>query len=342
MSIAHPSDFTPIPQVLLTMMRQGFVTRSLKMLGTILGGGGAPIVSSGDPGFGIGGQYLDGPTFVSSVVTANRRDITSDSALTPAKPTGVNNKGVLLNRRSNLIAFVDDTKIGGANKEKISAELGLQLGEMVADDYCSILVATLIGIVEGMTASVHSASVWVASGSKINLSADLIDQGRYKMGDRMDQITHMLCRAGSNRDLRSEAVGRSYDAVGGLTLQGADNLNQHGLIKAIRDDASLAVTDAGFDKAITLLMGAGVLEAGFVSPVEVETIRIISNETKQTNWRADWDLYVRCPKMAYNSGAGGANPTVAALGTSSNWTDNTTSHKELPLVELIHNSSDLS
>ncbi len=331
-----PSDFTPIPQVLLPYARQAFVARSNKVLGQIVGGAGAPVELVGDPGFSAGGQYLEGPT-MTRIVSANRRDITSVSAITADKLAGVNNRGVAVQRRSNLVDHADDTYIAGRSREQVSAELGAQLGEVVADDMCSMIIAALVGIVEAVGSSLHTSNVWSAS-VRTNLSADLIDAGRFLMGDRMDQITHMICRSEANRDLRSEGVGRSYDAVGGLMLQGADNQNQQGLIKAIRDDASLTVADAGFNKAITLLLGAGVLKIGFVKPVEIETIRVINLETKKSQWRADWDMFVQCPHMEYDA-TGGANPTNTTLGTAASWTDNMTSAKEMALVELIHNAS---
>lgn len=333
-----PSDFTPVPQVMLPHMRQAFVTRSAEMLGQVLGStANFPIQLMNDPGFIGGGQYLEGPTFV-QIVAETRRDITSVSAITADKITGVNNKGVIQNRRTNLISFADDTFIAGFNREQISAELGQQLGEQVAEGMCANIIAALRGIIEAVTSSAHTKDVWSAS-VKTLLTPDLIDDGRFLMGDRMDRITHMIVRGESNRDLRSDAIGRGYDTVGGLALQGADNRNQHGLIKSVRDDSLLQVADAGYNKAITLLLGAGVLKFWFVKPVEVETIRFITNETKSTSWRADWDQGVQCGALAYNSGAGGANPSTSALATSANWTDNMTSAKELNAVEIIHNAT---
>ena len=336
MAVSLPSDFTPIPQVLLPKARQAFVARALSNA-FIGSGSGFPVQMMNDPGFINGGQYLSGPTF-KQLLSATRRDITSTSALTASKVEGVDNQGVICNRRSQLVEFADDSYIAGFSREAISAELGRQAGEMVADDMLSTIIAAIRGLVEAVGSSAHISNVWAASGTRTNLSPSSIDGGRFLMGDAMARLTHILTRSEAWRDMRSHAVGQAYDTVGGVALKGDMNANND-LVRTIRDDASLTDSDAGFDKYFTMLMGAGILEVFFVKPMTIETDRRIDNETKKTQWRVDWDLGLRCPHMKYNSGAGGANPTNATLKSSANWTDTMSNHKELALVEIQHNYS---
>jgi hypothetical protein len=351
MAVSLPSNFTPVPQVLLPHMRQAFVARSLALLGRMIGaagilgntssgGPGMPFAQVNEPLFANGGQFIEGPTFV-RMITANRRDITSNAALVEAAVTGVNNKGVVCNRRTNLAGFADDTFLTGFTNEQISAELGMQTGEMVADDLCSTIIAACIGIVEATTASANTVNVW-NTAVRTNLSPNIIDQGRFKLGDRYEALTHALANSFAQQDMRSDATGRNFTGVGNLALQGADNTNWNGLVPTFRDDASLQIADAGFDKCVTLLFGAHVLEFGFYKPVTFESIRFINRETKTTDWRGDWDIWMRCTSRAYNDGAGGANPTNTTLASSANWTDTTSSARELALVEIIHNASGLS
>lgn len=334
-----PGDFTPIPQVLEAHARQAFVARSIKILDVLESGpgGGGAIERMNDPGFSGGGQYGEVPTLVQSIA-ANRRDITSTSALTAQKLTGVNNNGVVLNRRSDLMSFADTSYIGGFTREDLSAECGKQIGEKMLDDVLSILIAAMRGAVEAVGSSANVYSVWSAT-VRTTLDPDVIDGGRVLLGDRSDILNYILTNSYSNRDLRGAAKVIAIQNVAGEALQGADNRAQWGLSKAIRDDANLTASDAGFDKYYTLLLGAGAIKYGFVKPIEIETIRYLSNENKATLLRADWDLFVQVQAMQYNRSAGGANPTVTALATSSNWTDNTSSNKEVPMIELVHNYS---
>lgn len=334
-----PADFTPIPQVMGFHARQAFMARSIRVLGEMESGpgGGGAVERIGDPGFSAGGQYLEVPTLVNSVA-ANRRDITSTSGLTAQKLTGVNNNGVIINRRSDLVAVADDAMIGGFSKEQLSIEFGKQVGEKVFDDLLSNLIAALRGAVEAIGSSSLIYSPWSAT-VRTNLSPDVIDAGRALLGDASDLIKFFLTNSYSRRDLRADAVGRAYDMVGGQALQGIQDRNAYGLKCLVRDDANLTASDAGFDKYYTLLLGAGAIKYCFTQPVEIETIRVISNETKATQMRADWSVLIQVQSVQYDKTDGGANPTTAALATAANWIDNTTSIKEVPIVECVHNYS---
>ncbi|MBE7465460.1 MAG: hypothetical protein HS116_18435 [Planctomycetes bacterium] len=335
-----PADFSPLPQVLLPHMGKAFVERSLKVAGDLIGpaGSDSPIWLANEPSFSQGGQYIDAP-FFKRMPALVRRDITSVAALTAQKVEGGNNQGVLLNRRSELMQFADASWIRNATREQISAELGRQLGELVLDDLLSTCIAALRGMIEAVTAAAHTHSVWVASGTKVNLSPTVIGGGRAKMGDAYAALTHMLVHSESLDDLRNDAVGRGYDSVGGATLQGSNDRNSYGIKHALRDDANLAAADAGYDKRYTLLLGRGALMFKFERPYAVETDRKLDLENKATQWRADGDLWLRSDHMGYNAGAGGANPSNTALATSANWTPGYENHKEFPAVELEHNAT---
>lgn len=346
--VTLPADFTPLPQIYLVHARQAFVARSLELLGRMIGQGsylpettsggvGMPFIQINDPIFANGGQFIDRATFVRSL-NINRRDITSNAGIIENKITGINNKGVVMNRRSDLMAFTDDVYIQGFSAEEISQELGKQAGEQVADDLCSTIIATLIGAVEAFTTTTHISTVW-SDTVPVNLSPSLIDKGRFVLGDRYDALTHVLVHSAAHQDMRTDATQRSYTGVGNLALAGVDTTNYQGLIPTKRDDTLLVTTEAHHNLVKTFLLGAQVLEFGFYRPVTMETIRAINRETKTTQARWDYDLWVRCTARAYNDSAGGANPSNTTLSSSSNWTDSTSSHKELAAVELQHNAS---
>ncbi|MCW8128922.1 MAG: hypothetical protein KIS92_00930 [Planctomycetota bacterium] len=333
-----PSDFTPVPQIMNAHMQKAFVTRSYELLKTWVGGPERPIFLQNQPAYaGKGGQYTENPYF-KRAVTAERRDITSNSALTAVKVEGGNNKGVILNRRTPLVEFTDDIFLMGLSPAQISAELGRQAGEIVADDMSNIFIAALIGMVEAMTAGAHTDTVWNAS-TRTNFDPNVLDRARFLMGDRVGVLRWLLARAEVKKDLSTDANGRAIDMVAGLHLQGDDGRNVYGMERAFVDNADLTVADAGYDKYITLLAGPGVMRGGFIRPVQIETDRRIERETKTTQWRADYDFVIESDHMGWNSGAGGANPSLTALKSSANWSVGYENHKELPLVESIHNYS---
>src|SRR3990167_6843841 len=238
-----PSDFTPLPQVLLPHASKAFVARNIRVYGGLVGpmGSDAPIWLDGDL-FQFGGQYSDAPYF-KNIAAIERRDVTSVSALTAEKVEGGENVGVLVNRRTKLYKFTDATWIRNATREQISAHLGKQLGEHGIDDLLSTCIAAIKGAVEAVTAAAHTKSVWVTSGTKVKLTPTLIDQGREKMGDAWEAITHLLLHSSAKTDLRAHGVAQGYDSVGGRTMQGDENANAYGLKQSIRDDAPLITTD---------------------------------------------------------------------------------------------------
>ncbi len=345
-TVSLPADFTPLPQIYLVHARQAFVARSLEILGKMIGqgsylpdttsgGAGMPFIQINDPIFANGGQFIDRATMIRSL-NINRRDVTSNAGIVENKITGVNNKGIVLNRRSDLMAFTDDVYIQGLSAEELNAELGKQAGEMVADDLCTTFVSTLIGAVEAFTTTTHVKSVW-SDTVPVNLSPSVIDQGRFVLGDRYDALTHILVHSSAHQDMRTHATQQAYTGVGNLALQGVDTTNYQGLIPTKRDDPLLITTESNHNLVKSFLLGAQVLEFGFYRPVTMETIRVINRETKTTQARWDYDLWIRCTSRSYTDT--GANPTNTSLATSGNWTDNTSSHKELAAVELQHNAS---
>lgn len=333
-----PSDFTPIPQVMLPYMQQAFVARSLAA-GAVVGGvgSGAAFEQVGDMGVAAGGQYVEGPIF-KRTLSGNRRDITSVSALTADKVEGANNKGVVLSRRTNLVAFSEATNLAGLSNEAISAVLATELGEVVFDTLLTTLIKACIGAIEAVSTT-HVKTVWNAS-TRTNLSPTVLDSGRAILGDRRSVVTNLIARSESMLDMRTDAIGRSFDSVGGVALRGGEGTNLLGINRVMeRDEAGLTVADAGYDKYISLLLSSGFLQFGFARSPVVEFDRDITLENKRTLWRADWDIVIRIPSMAYDSADGGANPTDTALATSTNWIDNTTSHKEVGGIEIVHNYS---
>lgn len=333
------SDFTPVPQILNAAMSKRFVARSMELWGSWLGAGANfPIQLLNLPAYG-GGQYTENP-YLSFVMTANKRDVTSTSALTAQKASGGNNKGVYLWRRSDLMKFSDDVNKGSPiTAAQISQKLGEQAGEILADDVSNAVINAMVGFLEAFDSSEHAQTVWVASGDRVNLSPELIEKGRLLMGDRYGALSHLLTRSNSRYDMKIDAYGRAFDAVAGQELAGANGRNGLGLIPAFVDADILTVTDAGFDKYRTILGGPGLLKFGFSQALEFEFDRDITTETKGSYFRADWGLYIQTDHSGWNSGVGGANPAISDLSTIANWTDGFGNHKEVPGVSIVHNYS---
>jgi hypothetical protein len=343
MAVTIPTDLF-IPEVATEYSRQAFV-QSLEAYGLMgSAGSGAPIEMMNDPVFNVEGQYIQRPVFKrmgSSLVT--RRDLTSTSAVTPLELLGDNEIGVKVHRKIGPVDItVDAARLSRATPEEISAELGKQFGEELALNAQETFLNALNGIADGMTSTAHTSTVWAAA-IRTNLSPDVINGGLNKMGDKREAFrrgARMILRSESVQDLFVDSMGRSYDAVGGQSLNNGTLANSLGIPPVTVDSAALTVTDAGFDKYITLLVGPGALQVWWTLPMTIYPMfQVIDTEQVINRWRADADFAIGTHGAKYDTANGGVNPTDGTLATGSNWDPVYSNHREVPIVKIVHNYS---
>lgn len=342
MSVTQASDLF-VPEVATEYFRQGFMT-SLELMRMCVGGEGSPIQLMNEPTFNVEGQYLQRPTFARMTDPVDRRDITSTSSLTPGKLTGVNEIAVKVHRRIGPTDVSEDAaRLSRATAEQISAEIGKQYGEFLAASMQHTLVAAALGVIGGMTATAHTATVWAAA-ARTNLSPALLNTGLQLMGDQRDIFRReamIVSRSESLTDLINDASGRNYMGMGDKALGGNFEVNTYGMPRVMIDDSLLTTSDAGFDKYTTLLLGKGFMQVWFTLPLTLYPMfgPILDQEQVITRVRADCDFAVGAHGATWDVANGGANPTDAAIATITNWDPVYTSHKEVRGVKLVHNYS---
>lgn len=346
MAVTLPSDFF-LPQLALQYMRQGFY-ESLQPMQRLVSSTdpNAPICLVNDPTMEVS-QYVQGPTFARMGTSAvSLRDITSNSAATVVKLTAQNDVGVKCHRKAGPFEWtLDAARLAGLGNDDMSraaavtAEIATQVGEYLALNVQTSMINAIKGMVEAITGTAHTSSVW-ASGARTNISPSQLNTALNLMGDARDYITAWLMRSETVQDLYSDAIGRSYPNVGDRALAGDTDTNTLGRVKAMRDDASMNASPGGFQKYWTFGLGPQALYLYFTQPLTMYDPYVATDrETVTIRLRWDFDFEIRGRGLAWNSGAGGANPTDTALSTSANWTPTYTSHKEVRLVEIIHNYS---
>lgn len=342
MAVTNPSDLF-IPEVAADYASQAFV-QSLEPLSLIgAPGSGAPIELMNDPVFGVQGQYYQRPIFkrVGSTLVA-RRDITSNSTLTPVNLTGDNEIGVKLHRRIGpLDVSKDAARLSKATPEEISAQIGTQAGQEFALNMQFSVIKAILGMIAGSTTS-HTVTVWNAT-ARTNMSPDVLNQALQIMGDQREAFRRgakLILRSESLNDLFTDAMGRAFTNVGDKALQGNLNTNTLGMEFKQADVSALTVADAGFDKYISLLLGAGAIQVWNILPMTFYPLfTILDQEQVLDRFRADCDFAIACHGAKWDSANGGANPTDTALALSTNWDTTYSQHQELKLVEVVHNYS---
>ncbi len=325
------------PTVAMEYARQSFST-SLELFNNAMGGNNPiEIVNPGD--FAEGGVAIDVPVFkrIASLIT--RRDLTSVGAITGLKLDGTNDQGVLCSKKVGHVEYATDAEwLSKAKKGDISREVGIQAGEGAMAVIQSAVISALIGAVGAMTSSLHTSTVW-ATGARTNLSPSVLVGGLQLMGDFQQKIIHWLMRSESQTDLFVDAIGRSYDAVGGAALQGDRARNTIGRGFSIVDDSNLTVADGGFDKYLTLGLGKGAIRVIIARPLMFyDELQYVNTEQVTRHIRGDFDFLLQVPGFKFDA-SGQANPSDATLATTGNWTPNYSSHKEVGIVKIVHNYS---
>lgn len=334
-----------VPEVCAEYANKAFV-QSLGLYG-LMGpeGSGAPIELMGDPVIEVEGQYKQRPVLdrVGTTLVA-RADITSNSSVTPVKMTGSNEQMVKIHRRIGPVDFSYNVPIvTKADGEMLSRALGEQAGQELALNYQDSILSMLNGIADAMTATAHTYTVWAAA-TRTNLAPSVLNGGLALMGDRREffkRTAKIVTRSECAVDLQNDGISRAYPNVGDRALAGARNTNTLGMGDPVEIDSSkLTVADAGFDKYITLLIGAACAQLQFVQPMKIyPLLNILDQEQALYRWRADSAALLGAHGMSYNSGAGGANPTDTNLASSANWTVVYSQAREVQLCKLIHNMS---
>lgn len=329
-----------IPEVAQSYARQAF-SESLGMM-RFVGGPGSPIEMIGDPVFAQEGQYLERPVFKRIASLGTRRDLTSVSTATDLELTGGNEKAVKVHKKLGPVSYsLDAERVSRAAPGNISMEVGKQFGEFAGQLVRDTLLNAVRGAIAAMTSTLHTVDVWNAS-ARTNLSTALLNRLRYTMSDKSKAGWVTIMRPEAGRDLIDELIGRGTNLGDAAVL---DGILQRQLGMSIEEVAAAALTtaDAGFDKAHTLLLGPGAVQIGFSLPLTIyPEFQDISKEQVLMRARADFDYWVGIRGMAYNSGAGGANPTDATLLSSANWSVVYSDAREVNLAEGVHNAAGLS
>ena len=273
------------------------------------------------------GDYVQESFFkkISDVVT--RRDTTSISAATALKVEQGEMATVKLNRKigpvdSTVDAFRKIQRDQGENgQESLSFLLGSQIAKAIAVER---LNQSIRAVVAAMTADV--ANVEHAMGG--NISTAGLTYGLEKMGDAADRIKAWVMHSATYYTLVREQISANVFEVGGFVVhQGtAVTLNRPVIIT---DSDQLANDDSPTGKYV---LG---LTAGAVATTDTETKDVVTDlvtglENLVVRLQGEYAYNIGVKGFTWDIANGAANPTDAALATSTNWDKSVASHKDGP------------
>ena len=336
MSMTLPADLY-IPEVAMETFTEVFSTslQALNFMGT---GPMAPVRITGFDTLKQGGQFVHAEVLDRTANLESRRDLTSESDVTPVKFTSRDDTGVLLNRKIGPASkSLSAEQLGKIGPGVLDAWFGAQAARSVMETIQSCVINAMYGAIAALGSTAHTRSVWAAA-TRTNLDTALIAETKALLGDRAAMITAMITRSEPYyRDLVINQLGAGVSGIADR-VSGGGAPHTLGLDWAVVDDAILTAADAGFDKYRTLLLGPGAVEIEFTQPLVLYPPWMnLKAENVEVIFRGDYSFGLRVGGMAFSTGT--ANPTAANLSTGGNWTDNTNDHREFLLAMAEHNYS---
>jgi hypothetical protein len=290
------------------------------------------------------GHYQHRPTYKRMGSTlVSRRDITSTANTTPLELTATDAIGVTCRRKIGPVdVSADAGRISHMSEPAIWVEIATQAAEEYAANFQTSAISALMGIVASMSGTPHTLSVWNAT-NRTNLDLDLIARGTGLMGDRDTDLRAIIMHSLVKTDLLRSQLGMGFDTGAGAVMNEFDRIATLGLTRVALQHDSLKTADAGFNKFHTLLLGVNALFVSMLTNVVYPQQMDLLPEQVIKRWRADVDFAIGCPAAQWDVTNGGANPTDAALATSTNWdgaagANPYTDSREVKIVQLTHNT----
>jgi len=295
------------------------------------------IVAGSNGAINIRSELLPGHYFKAAFtdlsLTVSRRDVTSQSTLTPAVITQDENVWVKVNRTTDVKAItLDSAKKAGVSLEEFFFILGQQYAEVKLQDMINtglIAVETAIQSV-GLT---HDATTGSAT-AKTLITTDLVD-GLAKFGDRGGDIVAWAMHSKPFYDLVKEQVGAKIFGNADVVIYGG-TAGTFGRPVIVTD--APALTDANGSATDTYnVLG---LTRNALSVVESEPDSLVVGEIEVASvnmyrpMKAEFAYSLGVRGMKYDV-TDGVNPSDSTLGTTGAWLKAVASDKHTAGVRIV-------
>ena len=279
------------------------------------------------------GQYEYGSFFqnVSSLIV--RRDPASVASVTDTELTMGEQVAVKLNRRIGPVANTLDSfrKAGmAADDRALSFLIGTQVAKAQAVDMVNAGLTAAGAALDNVAALKHDATDGTIATS------DLVT-GLWKMGDMSSNVVAWVMHSKVYSDLIQEQITANVTGIASVAVANGTptTLNKPVLVV---DDASLFLDDAGgvgvdHYRTLGLVNGGVTLEETEEEIIHTELVTGLANLAVRLQGEYAYNVGLR--GLAWDVTNGGSNPTLAALGTGSNWDSVYASTKDLAGVIIV-------
>ena len=252
-----------------------------------------------------------------------RRDPNSLAAVAAQKMTQNERVGVKLNRGFGPVATTFDAlrKIEesiGENEDPtdvIMTMLGDYAADIVTQEKLNLGISALAAALRNTASLVHDASAGANGGA----DADNLNTAFYKRGDKQQEIVGLIAHSNVARKLTSGQITGNVTGIASMVMQGGTpaTLNRP---MFITDSPGLIIPGAT-PKYITLCL---VKDALVLTDTEDEIFYgrpVTGQENLYIEAQGEYAYNLDILGHSWNVAGGGSNPTDAAIGTGTNWTN---------------------
>ena len=259
--------------------------------------------------------------------TAQRRDITSVAAVADNKMQMGEFTSVKLNRRHGPIAQTADAfKKIGEDPEEMSFIIGQSAGADESAEQLNTAIAAVAASITGIAA--------VGVDVDVAISHQHLATARGKFGDQFSRLRLWVMHSKIFHSIVGTQLGMNLDSVAGVTIY-EGTIATLGLPTLVTDSPSLVVVNgggAGVDEYLTLGLVDDAIAVTESEDRELIFEKLSGFENIMYRYQAEFAYSLRIKGMAWDTSAGGVNPTAAAVATPANWLNVTSDNKMLPGV----------
>lgn len=264
-----------------------------------------------------------------------RRDITSVAGATDLAPTEDEIISVKINRKYGPRAFNNHIMRNvGSSVEEFVMAIGRDYEERKMKD---MLFTTILALEAGLDGQA-AVNTDATGGSPDYFCPETALNALEKFGDESDRIVAILTHSGPWFDFSRHLVATDkVDTVYTGLLRSMD-VPSFGRRFGVLDATALKNDNGSLENTYAIL---GLVEGAAVciesEEEEIAIERVTGNENLATRFQAEYAYNIRLKGLKWDVSNGGANPTDATLGTTTNWDLAVTSNRNLPGVHLLVN-----
>lgn len=267
---------------------------------------------------------------ISGLVT--RRDNTSVLNIDGIKATQGEIVKVDRSLKYGPVEFTDES----AHKGNMTIdEMVFLIGQQAAEENLQEHIDSVLYGLQGAYGVTALANGLVQDSSSATITHNILNSGLAKMGDQANKVNAWVMHSSVYHELVGQAITDKIDTVASATIYGGSpgTFNRPVIVTdsdALFSNGSSSVSTDNYYTTYGLVMGAAEVQETRVGDPLIERVGGKENIVNRVQQESNFSVGIK--GMAFSTAT--ANPTVAQLATSSNWTQAHTSLKALAGVQI--------